>query len=198
MQKKTSPESLKQYTTETLFPVVYDALRELATYQLKHRQPGHSISGTELVHEVYLRLSKIKDTPKWNSPNHFFSVAAEAMRRILIDRLRAKKSLKRGGDRRRIEIDPKDLATPMDDQQLIEINAALDDLAVSDPNSADLIKMRFFVGMTIEQIAKIYGVTGRTITRRWAYARAQLVEHMSEDPPKKMHGNVNSNIISNS
>ncbi len=166
-------------------PQVYDALRELAAYRLKHRQPGHSISGTELVHEVYLRLSKQDGGPKWDNTGHFFSAAAEAMRRILIDRIRAKQSIKRGGGRKRVEIDLMDLAIPADDQKLIEINAALEELAVLDPRSADLIKMRFFAGMTIEQIAEVFGVTGRTITRRWTYARARLMEYLSEDGPMR-------------
>ena len=195
MKKNTSAESLKRYTTETLMPEVYNALRKIAAHQLKHRYPGQSISRTELVHEVYLRLSKEKDGPKWDSPDQFFSAAAEAMRRILIDRLRAKNSIKRGGGRRRIEIDLTDLAMPVDDQQLMNINGAIDDLDALNPDVTDLIKMRFFAGMTIEQIAKVYGVTGRTITRRWAYARALLVERLSEEEPQKQR-NVNSHDIS--
>lgn len=175
------PDPSDRYTTETLMPQVYDALRQLAVHRLQQQQPGQSISGTELVHEVYLRLSKEGGSPKWANRKQFFSAAAEAMRRILIDRIRAKQRLKRGGEYRRVDINSIDIAMPDEDQKLMEISEALDDLSRSDPDSADLVKFRFFAGMTLEQVAEVSEVSVRTVTRQWAYARAWLADRLGKD-----------------
>ncbi len=174
------PDASDRYTTETLMPQVYDALRQLAFHRLQQQQPGQSISGTELVHEVYLRLNKEGDAPKWVNRKQFFSAAAEAMRRILLDRIRAKQRVKRGGGYKRVALDGVDIALPAEDQKLIEISEALDDLARSDPESADLVKLRFFAGMTLEQIAEAMEVSVRTVTRQWAYVRAWLADRLNE------------------
>ncbi|MEM9419583.1 MAG: ECF-type sigma factor [Planctomycetota bacterium] len=166
-------------STETLMPEVYSALRQLALHRIKQQRPGQTISGTELVHEVYLRLQKEGSGPKWANQHQFFSAAAEAMRRILIDRIRSKERVKRGGGRQRLDLDHVDLAMPAEDQKLVEISEALDELAKSDPQSADLVKQRFFAGMTLEQIAEVSGVSVRTVTRRWTYARAWLAEYLN-------------------
>jgi len=166
-------------STETLMPQVYDALRLLATQRMKQR-PTQTISGTELVHEVYLRLSKEGQGPKWASRAQFFSAAAEAMRRILIDRIRAKNRAKRGGGKSAVSTENIPELAADDDRQLLIINEALDTLADADPASADLVKMRFFAGMTLEEIAEIQEVSARTLTRQWAYAKAWLNEHLSE------------------
>lgn len=165
-------------STETLMPEVYDALRQLALHRMKQQRPGQTISGTELVHEVYLRLQKEGGGPKWANRSQFFSAAAEAMQRILIDRIRAKERVKRGGGRQRLDVDHLELVMPTEDQKLVEISEALDELAKSDPQSADLVKLRFFAGMTLEQIAEVAGVSVRTVTRRWTYARAWLAEYL--------------------
>lgn len=172
------PDASERYTTETLMPQVYDALRQLALHRLQQQQPGHSISGTELVHEAYLRLIKEGGGPKWVNRKQFFSAAAEAMRRILIDRIRAKQRVKRGGGYQRVGLDRIDIAMPAEDQKLMEISEALDELALSDPDSADLVKLRFFAGMTLEQIAEAAEVSVRTVSRQWAYARAWLADRL--------------------
>ncbi len=184
MPEDLSSNTSKRYSTETLMPQVYDTLRELAAHRMK-QQPGHSISGTELVHEVYLRLNREGAGPRWANRSHFYGAAAEAMRRILIDRIRAKQSIKRGGGRQRVGMDQVDPIMPTDEEKLIEINAALEALADSDAQCADLIKMRFFAGMTVEQIAEGLGVSTRTVTRQWAYARGRLMEYLDEDGPTR-------------
>ncbi|MEM1026840.1 MAG: ECF-type sigma factor [Planctomycetota bacterium] len=165
-------------STEELMPEVYDALRQLAMHRMKQQRPGQTISGTELVHEVYLRLQKEGSAPKWANRKQFFSAAAEAMRRILIDRIRAKERIKRGGGQRRLDVNEIELAMPTEDRELVEISEALDELAKSDPQSADLVKLRFFAGMTLEQIAEATEVSVRTVTRRWTYARAWLADYL--------------------
>lgn len=167
-----------RYTTETLMPHVYQALRELAYHRLSQYGSEQSLSGTELVHEVFLRLSKEGAGPKWVNRKQFFSAAAEAMRRILLDRIRAKQRMKRGGGRGRVDLEHVDIAVDNEDETLLEINDALDTLAQSDPESADLVKLRFFVGMTLEQIADANEVSVRTVTRQWAFARAWLTDHL--------------------
>ncbi len=181
MQQDAAPDpEERRRSTETLMPEVYDALRQLALHRMKQQRPGQTISGTELVHEVYLRLQKEGAGPKWANRSQFFSAAAEAMRRILIDRIRAKERIKRGGGRQRQDVDQVALAMPTNDQKLVEINEALDELARADPQSADLVKLRFFAGMTLEQIAEVTGVSVRTVTRRLTYARAWLTEHLGD------------------
>jgi len=169
-------------STQTLMPQVYDALRTLAAYRLKQQMPGQTLSGTELVHEVYLRLSKEGDGPKWVNRAQFFSAAAEAMRRILIDRIRAKHRIKRGSGQKPLTLDAAEsVVMPTDDEQLLAISEGLDELERVDPRSADLVKLRFFAGLTLEQIAEISEVSVRTVTRQWAYARAWLSEHLSDE-----------------
>lgn len=179
MPEYISPDYADRHTTETLMPQVYEALRRLAVRRMSQHRPGQSISGTELVHEVYLRLSKEGGDPKWANRRQFFGAAAEAMRRILIDRIRSKQRIKRGGGQQRVDLDHVDLAAPAEDQKLFEINEALDELVLSDPESADLVKLRFFAGMTLEEIADAFGVSVRTVSRQWAYARAWLAEYMA-------------------
>lgn len=180
MPEDPQAEDSVRYTTDTLMPHVYQALRELAFHRLRQHGPNQSLSGTELVHEVFLRLSKEGDGPKWVNRKQFFSAAAEGMRRILLDRIRAKQRLKRGGGQKRIDLDHVDVAVPDDDETLIDINEALDKLSQSDPESADLVKLRFFAGMTLEQIAEATEVSVRTVTRQWAYARAWLTDHLEQ------------------
>ncbi len=178
MPEGTQAEDSVRYTTQTLMPHVYQALRELALHRLRQHGPNQSLSGTELVHEVYLRLSNEGNGPKWVNRKQFFSAAAEAMRRILLDRIRAKQRLKRGGGRGRVDLEHVDIVVEDEDETLMQINEALDRLAESDPESADLVKLRFFAGMTLEQIAEATGVSVRTVTRQWAFARAWLTDHL--------------------
>ncbi len=163
-------------------PQVYNELRRLATYRMKNENPGQTISGTALVHEAYLRLSKEEDGPRWASRKQFFSAAAEAMRRILIERVRAKQRIKRGGEFERVELPEAEIAAPASSTRLLEIDAALDDLAQEDLECADLVKLRFFADFTLEEIAESTGVSLSTVNRQWAYARAWLADRLSPEP----------------
>lgn len=174
----------KQNTSDELFPLVYSELRKLAASKLKHEQAGHTLQPTALVHEVFLRLVAPNDQQNWQNTAHFFSAAATAMRRILIENARKKQSLKRGGDRDRVEIAMDDLAMDFDDEQLVCLDEALERLAAEDPIKAKLIELRFFGGMSVEQSCEILGISRATSHRYWNYARAWLFVQLSdEDPP---------------
>ena len=163
---------------EQLLPLVYDELRRLAAQKLARESPGQTLQATALVHEAYLRLvgsPSEASTPAWNSRGHFFAAAAEAMRRILVDQARHKQTVKAGGDRQRIEltnnIEP---AVPEPDVDLLALHDALDRLETADKRKAELVKLRFFVGLTIEEAAQALGVSVSTATTDWAYARCWL------------------------
>jgi len=180
MSLKPSNQSSENYSTEALFPQVYDELRRLATHKMSGESSGQTISGTALVHEAYLRLSKESAEPCWENKSQFFSAAAEAMRRILIERVRAKRRIKRGGEFRRVEYEEGKIASPHEDDRLLQIDEALGAFEKVDPDGANLVKLRFFAGFTLEEIAEASGVTVRTVTRRWSYARAWLAENISK------------------
>ena len=160
---------------DQLLPVVYEELRRLAAQKMSQEPPGQTLQATALVHEAYIRLvgSEVQD---WNSRGHFFAAAAEAMRRILIDRARRKRSLKRGGGHQRIELDGAILVggkvRPADD--LIALDEALHRLAENDRVKADLVKLRYFAGLTSEQAAKVLDISPATAERHWDYARSWL------------------------
>jgi len=159
---------------EQLLPLVYDELRKLAAARLAQEKPGQTLQATALVHEVFLRLVGSAKEPKWNGRAHFFGAAAEAMRRILIDRAREKKSQRRGGGRTREKltgIEPT-VEAPSDD--LLALDHALVRLEASDPRKADLVKLRYFAGLTIPQVAEVLGVSTATADRDWSYARVWL------------------------
>jgi RNA polymerase sigma factor (TIGR02999 family) len=162
-----------RHAFQDLLPIVYDELRSLAAQKLNHESAGQTIQATALVHEVYLRLIAPSD-PGWDSRGHFFAAAAEAMRRILIDRARAKKRLKRGAGARRLDLDQLDLTCPEPTEELLALNDALERLSVEDAKKAELVKLRFFVGMTNEQAAEVLGISRSTAERYWAFARAWL------------------------
>ena len=159
--------------TDKLLPLVYEELRLLAAQKLSHETPGQTVQATALVHEAYIRL--IGDAPQsWDSRGHFFAAAAEAMRRILVERARRKKRLKRGGDRQRIDLENAEITVcgPCDD--LIALDEALEELAAIGPIKAELVKLRFFAGLTGEQAAMALGISNTTADRYWAYARSWL------------------------
>ena len=137
-------DSSNRYTTETLMPQVYDELKRLASFRMKNQQVGHSISGTALLHDAYVRLNAEKTGPRWANRKHFFGAASEAMRRILIDRIRAKQRLKRGGDYQHTALDEVEIVVPAADDKLMAINEALDDLQQVYPDEAEVVKLRFF------------------------------------------------------
>ena len=162
---------------DDLLPLVYQELRRVAQARIGHEGP-QTLTATSLVHEAYLRLNP--DDSQWDSPRHFFAAAAEAMRRILIERARAKKQLKRGGDRQREPISDSQVVAPADDEQLLLVDDALQQLEHEDPESAELVKLRYFAGMTWEEISRALGIPERTLRRRWTYARSWLQDRLSD------------------
>jgi RNA polymerase sigma factor (TIGR02999 family) len=164
---------------ERLLPLVYEELRQLAAQKLAQEKPGQTLQATALVHEAYVRLVGGTDAaagrePRWDSRGHFFAAAAEAMRRILIDRAREKHSQKRGGGRKRLDIDAVDLATQAAPDQLLALNDALAKLARTDPAAARLVELRYFAGLAVEEAGKALGMSTATAYRHWKYARAWL------------------------
>ena len=179
---------------EQLLPLVYDELRRLARQRLSHEKPGQTLSATALVHEAYLRLVRNQEpgirsqepaeqplapgprtlAPGWDSRGHFFAAAAEAMRRILVDAARRRQTYKHGGQARREEFDPDRIAAPVPDDELLALNEALDRLTAHDPQKAELVKLRYFAGLTSDQTAAALGISPSTADRWWVYARAWL------------------------
>src|SRR4051794_884344 len=154
-------------------PIVYEELRKLAASKMANEAAGHTLQPTALVHEAWLRLVG-KDNPKFAGRAHFFAAAAEAMRRILIDRARQKGALRHGGGQLRVDMEHIDLAAPGADDQLLAVNEALDKLAAQDPIEAQLVKLRYFVGLTIEETAGLLNISPRTAQNYWAHARTWL------------------------
>jgi RNA polymerase sigma factor (TIGR02999 family) len=169
---------------EQLLPLVYDELRKLAAAKLAQENPGQTLQATALVHEAYLRL--LGDEPdaqareNWDSRGHFFAAAAEAMRRILVDNARSKASLKRGAGHMRHTLDEASLVTPPVDEEILAVNEALDQLAATDREAAELVKLRFFAGFSAEQAAEAMGISPRTADRIWSYARSFLLKQLKE------------------
>ena len=163
-------------TAADLFPLVYAELRRVAASRMAGRAAGHTLDATALVHEAYIRLVGRADGPRWADRSHFFAAAAEAMRHILVDRARRRRALKRGGEVRRVDLPEDALAAPEDrtDDELIAVDEALGSLAEIDPQAAELVKFRYFAGMSIPDAAVALGVSPRTADRLWAYARAWL------------------------
>jgi RNA polymerase sigma factor (TIGR02999 family) len=171
-----------------LLPLVYDELRRLAAHKMAQEKPGQTLDATALVHEAYLRLVGQGEEPHWNSRGHFFAAAAEAMRRILINRARDKVRLKRGGGRKRIDLDKLTVADQTTDDDLIALDDSLERLARENPACAELVKLRFFAGLTLEEAAASLGLARRTADRTWAYARAWLYEALSHEDPSETEG----------
>src|SRR5262245_49746724 len=168
-----------------LLPLVYDELRKLAAQKLAQEKPGQTLQATALVHEAYLRLVDTERAPHWNSRGHFFAAAAEAMRRILIDQVRRKRSQRRGGTRGRCELGDADrVEIPLNDQ-LLDLDEALTRLSVADADAAELVKLRVFAGMTVAEAAEVQGISTRTAKRNWAYARAWLGRELAAYDDKK-------------
>ncbi len=166
---------------DELLPIVYDELRTLAAQRLTQEKPGQTLSATALVHEAYLRLVGPANAQGWASRGHFFAAAAEAMRRILINRARDKNRQKRGGVFRQIDLDQVESALETDDDELLALDEALEELAVEDVVAAELVKLRFFAGLTLPETAEAMGLSQRTAERQWAYARAWLYDRLRRD-----------------
>jgi RNA polymerase sigma factor (TIGR02999 family) len=168
---------------EQLLPLVYDELRRLAAMRLASEGPGHTLQPTALVHEAYLKLVGPDPQQPWNGRVHFFAAAAEAMRRILIDHARRKHRARRGGGLRRVDLDDLDdvqlLAGGGDADELAALDEALAQLAAADPRRAELVRLRYFAGLTLEQAAELLGISRATANRHWAFARAWLYDAMT-------------------
>ena len=161
-----------------LLPLVYQELRRLAAHKMAGEAPGHTLQPTALVHEAWLRLVDKDGQAQFQNRAHFFGAAAEAMRRILIDRARRKQAQKHGGGREHVDVDDVEIPAPADDEELLAVNDALDRFAAMDAQKAELVKLRYFVGMTIEEAAAVLGVSEPTAKRWWAYARAWLFQEI--------------------
>ncbi len=157
-----------------LLPLVYAELRRLASRRLAQESPGQTLQPTALVHEAYLRLVDVDEPQHWNSRRHFFAAAAEAMRRILIDQARRKNRYKHGGGQRRVTMDEEQLAGDDDQTELLAIHQALDKLAVQDPQAAELVQLRYFAGLSVEQAGETIGLPRSTAYAHWAYAKASM------------------------
>jgi RNA polymerase sigma factor (TIGR02999 family) len=159
---------------EELLPLVYDELRKLAAAKLANEKPGQTLQATALVHDAYIRLVDAKKAQRWNSRGHFFAAAAEAMRRILIDQARRKQSQKRSAGRDRCSLDDAEIVAPEPSLKVLAVSEALERFEGIDKPAAELVKLRYFAGLTIPQAAEVIGISSTTADRYWAYARAWL------------------------
>jgi RNA polymerase sigma factor (TIGR02999 family) len=163
-----------------LLPLIYDELRKLAAARLAQERPGQTLEATALVHEAYLRLVGTDSSTPWNSRGHFFGAAAEAMRRILVEAARRKQALRRGGDRQKVDIELLQPAAPRISDDILALDEALQKLAEHDPVKAQLVKLRYFAGLTMEQVAEALGISPATAHRYWNFARAWLYQEIAE------------------
>jgi RNA polymerase sigma factor (TIGR02999 family) len=177
-------ESGDPSAAERLLPLVYDELRKLAAQRMAQEKPGQTLQATALVHEAYVRLVDVEREQHFNSRGHFFAAASEAMRRILVDNARRKLSKKRGGGRVRLDLDQVTVATSERTDDVLDIDAALIGLAAADPQAAELVKLRYFGGLSIPQAAAALGVSPRSADFLWAYARAWLLRSLDGNDVK--------------
>ena len=162
------------HAAEQLLPLVYEELRKLAAQRLAQEAPGQTLQATALVHEAYLRLVDVEKAQHWNSRGHFFAAAAEAMRRILVENARRKRGLKHGGGCQRVNLDEALSCTQEPQPELLALNEALDGLAREDVKKADLVKLRYFTGLSVQEAADLLGISRATADRYWAYAKVWL------------------------
>ena len=171
------------HAAEQLLPLVYEELRRLAAQKMAHEAPDQTLQPTALVHEAYLRLVHVDDAQHWNGRAHFFGAAAEAMRRILVDSARHRASFKRGGGLSRVPLDESEIAVAEIPVDILTLDEALEKLAAGDPQAAELVKLRFFTGLTIKQSAEVLGISARSANDVWTYARAWLLREIEGDRP---------------
>jgi RNA polymerase sigma factor (TIGR02999 family) len=164
--------------TDELLVVVYQELRQLAARKMASEPPGQTLQPTALVHEAYLRLVR-EDRQQWANRQQFYAVAAEVMRRILVDRARRKRSGKHGGDAERINLEAAEIPAAAQDELILKVHEALDTLAAEDPVKAEVVKLRFFVGLENQQSAQLLGISEKTVRRHWSFAKARLYQLMS-------------------
>jgi RNA polymerase sigma factor (TIGR02999 family) len=165
---------------EQLLPLVYAELRRLAAHKMAGERPGQTLQATALVHEAYLRLVGAQNAHKWNDSEHFFAVAAEAMRRILIEKARRNLRVRHGGGHKKLDLNELDLADQAPAENVLALNDALETLAAEEPVVADVVKLRYFAGLTLQEVANALDLSLRTANRHWAYAKAWLYDKLSE------------------
>lgn len=170
-------EAGDDHAAAQLMPLVYEELRKLAAHKMANEAAGHTLQPTALVHEAWLRLVGTAN-PRFANRAHFFGAAAEAMRRILIEKARRRRAIRHGGGQQRIDLEDVDVAAPAEDDQLLAVNDALDKLAAQNKLEAELVKLRYFVGLTLEDAAEILGISARTADNYWAHARAWLFREL--------------------
>ena len=168
------------HAAEQLLPLVYSELRRLAAQRLAQEKPGQTLQATALVHDAYIRLVDIEQSESWNSRGHFFAAAAEAMRRILVDSAKRKQSAKRGGQVQRVGLDEDQIVAPSRSIDLIALDEALNELAVHDSRKAELVKLRYFAGLTIRQAADALRISESTADADWVYAKSWLRVHIAD------------------
>ncbi len=174
----TAIEAGEPAAAEQLLPLIYDELRKLAAQRLAQENPGQTLQATALVHEAYLRLVETQSGQQWDGRGHFFAAAAEAMRRILVEKARGKACEKRGGDWNRVDFECLDVECSVSPDQLIELDDALTRLTALDQLAGELVKLRYFAGLGLDQAAAALGISTATAYRHWAYARAWLRSEM--------------------
>jgi RNA polymerase sigma factor (TIGR02999 family) len=168
------------HAAQQLLPLVYEELRKLAAQKLAQEKPGQTLQATALVHEAYLRLVDSERVQHWNSRGHFFAAAAEAMRRILVENARHKRRLRHGGGRKRLDLDRLELTEDGTSPDVLALDAALQKLAAEEPSAAEVVKLRYFAGLTIAHAAASLDISVRTANRHWAYAKAWLYQQLSQ------------------
>ena len=175
-------EQGEPHAAEQLLPLVYDELRQLAAQKLAHEKPGQTLNATALVHEAYLRLAGDGADVHWNSRGHFIAAAAEAMRRILVDNARRKKTEKHGGKRQRIDLSQAEPITQADPDAVLDLDDLLTALAREDPEAAEVAKLRLFAGFSVEEAAQVRSTSRANAYRQWTYARAWLHARLGDCP----------------
>lgn len=183
-QLLTAIQAGEAKAAEELLPLVYEELRKLAAAKLAQENSGQTLQATALVHEAWLRLVGADDSKAWNSRGHFFGAAAEAMRRILVDRARQKARIRHGGRLKRVDLGQVHLATEDSDETILAMNDALEALAREAPQKAEIVKLHYFTGLPYPEIARLLGVSLSTVERHWAYARAYLYREMKKNLPR--------------
>jgi RNA polymerase sigma factor (TIGR02999 family) len=177
-------EQGQSQAAEELLPLVYEELRRLAAWRLAQERPGQTLQATALVHEAWLKLTGGEAERRWNDRNHFFAAAAEAMRRILVDNARRKRCARHGGELERVDLAAIQVpALVQDEDDLLAVHEALDELAARDPRKAELVKLRFFVGLNFAEAAEVMGISEITAKRDWAFARAWLYRRSGRGEP---------------
>ncbi len=176
----TAIERGESGAAEELLPLVYEELRRLAASKMAREAPGQTLQPTELVHEAWLRMTGGK-TQQWANRAHFFAAAAEAMRRILLERARRRGRLRHGGGQERMELGESAIAAPTDDERILQVSEALEVLEAEDPRQAEVVKLRFFVGLSEEEVARALGVSEKTVQRYWLHAKAWLYDRIGQE-----------------